>query len=170
LTEKPDHVAVHVKYKDVEETLSGTPEQVWLLLDRFFAELLPAFETARKIQMSVDLHALVKESEKIIAFAEEGPYILVPRSQLTDNETLSLLLLANYLGFRLGKTTSESLSKEELQMRLGKNAKITSTRLGELTKNEIAMRTTDQKYRVSTFGIVQMQKDILPKIRSKIGA
>jgi hypothetical protein len=170
LTEKTDHVEVHVKYKDVEETLSGTPEQVWLLLDRFFAELVPSFATAKRLHISIDLHALVKDMEKIVGFAEEGPYILVPRSKLTDNETLSLLLLANYVGFRLGKTTSEGLSKEELQMRVGKNAKITSTRLGELTKNEITMRTTDQKYRISTFGMVQMQKDILPKIRSKIGA
>jgi hypothetical protein len=169
LTEEPDRVAVHIKYKDVEKTLSGTPEQVWLLLDRFFAELLPSFDTAKKLNLNVDLQVLVKDSEKIIAFAEEGPYILVPRTKLTDNETLALLLLANYIGFRLGKTKSNGLSKEELQTKLGKDAKITSTRLGELVKNEIATKTTDEKYKITTFGLAQIQKDILPKIKSKIG-
>ncbi len=169
MTEEPDRVAVHIKYKDVEKTLSGTPEQVWLLLDRFFAELLPSFDTAKKLNLNVDLQVLVKDSEKIIAFAEEGPYILVPRTKLTDNETLALLLLANYIGFRLGKTKSNGLSKEELQTKLGKDAKITSTRLGELVKNEIATKTTDEKYKITTFGLAQIQKDILPKIKSKIG-
>jgi hypothetical protein len=169
LTEEPDRVAVHIKYKDVEKTLSGTPEQVWLLLDRFFAELLPSFDTAKKLNLNVDLQVLVKDSEKIIAFAEEGPYILVPRTKLTDNETLALLLLANYIGFRLGKTKSNGLSKEELQTKLGKDSKITSTRLGELVKNEIATKTTDEKYKITTFGLAQIQKDILPKIKSKIG-
>jgi len=169
LTEEPDRVAVHIKYKDVEKTLSGTPEQVWLLLDRFFAELLPSFDTAKKLNLNVDLQVLVKDSEKIIAFAEEGPYILVPRTKLTDNETLALLLLANYIGFRLGKTKSNGLSKEELQTKLGKDAKITSTRLGELVKNEIATKTADEKYKITTFGLAQIQKDILPKIKSKIG-
>jgi hypothetical protein len=169
LTEETDRVAVHIKYKDVEKTLSGTPEQVWLLLDRFFAELLPSFDTAKKLNLNIDLQGLVKDSEKIIAFAEEGPYILVPRTKLTDNETLALLLLANYIGFRLGKTKSNGLSKEELQTKLGKDAKITSTRLGELVKNEIATKTTDEKYKITTFGLAQIQKDILPKIKSKIG-
>lgn len=169
MTEEPDRVAVHIKYKDVEKTLSGTPEQVWLLLDRFFAELLPSFDTAKKLNLNVDLQVLVKDSEKIIAFAEEGPYILVPRTKLTDNETLALLLLANYIGFRLGKTKSNGLSKEELQTKLGKDAKITSTRLGELVKNEIATKTADEKYKITTFGLAQIQKDILPKIKSKIG-
>lgn len=169
MTEETDRVAVHIKYKDVEKTLSGTPEQVWLLLDRFFAELLPSFDTAKKLNLNIDLQVLVKESEKIIAFAEEGPYILVPRTKLTDNETLALLLLANYIGFRLGKTKSNGLSKEELQTKLGKDAKITSTRLGELVKNEIATKTTDEKYKITTFGLAQIQKDILPKIKSKIG-
>lgn len=169
MTEEPDRVAVHIKYKDVEKTLSGTPEQVWLLLDRFFAELLPSFDTAKKLNLNVDLQVLVKDSEKIIAFAEEGAYILVPRTKLTDNVTLALLLLGNYIGFRLGKTKSNGLSKEELQTKLGKDAKITSTRLGELVKNEIATKTTDEKYKITTFGLAQIQKDILPKIKSKIG-
>jgi hypothetical protein len=163
-------MTVHIKYKDVEKTISGNLEEVWLLLNRFFTESIPSFETARKLTLNADLEDLVKGSEKIIAFAEEGPYILVPRNKLTDNETLTLLLLANYLGRRLGKVQDDTLSKEEMQTKLGKDAKITSTRLGELVKNEIATRTADDKYKISTFGLVQVQKDILPRIKSRIGA
>jgi hypothetical protein len=161
-------VTVHIKYKDVEETFSGSPEQVWLHLNKFFAEMLPSFETANRLNLNIDLQTLVRDSEKIIAFSEEGPYIMAPRNRLTDNETLSLLLLANHLGFRLGKIGCEGLSKEELQSRLGKDTKITSTRVGELVKNQIASKTADEKYKITTFGLAQMQKDILPKIKAKI--
>jgi len=41
--------------------------------------------------------------------------------------------------------------------------------LGELVKREIAVKTKDGKYRISTFGVVQMQKDFLPRIKAKIG-
>jgi hypothetical protein len=78
-------------------------------------------------------------------------------------------LLANHIGFQLGKVQSDGLLKDELQVKLGKDAKITSTRLGELVKNEIALRTVNEKYKITTFGLVQMQKDILPKIRAKMG-
>ena len=169
MTERPDQVTVHVKHENLEETISGTPEHVWLLLNKFFNELLPSFEIAKKLTLQVDLQTIIKESERIIALAEEGPRILIPRNKLTDNETLALLLLANHIGFSLSKIQTEGLSKEELQSKLGKDAKITSTRLGELVKNEIATRTADEKYKITTFGLVQMQKDILPKIRSKTG-
>ncbi len=170
MTEQPNQITVHIKHGNLQETISGNPEQVWLLLSKFFNNLLPSFETAQKLTLQADLQAIVKESDGIIAFAEEGPYIMFPRNKLTDNETLALLLLANYVGFQLGKLKSDGLSKDELQTKLGKDAKITSTRLGELVKSEIALRTVDEKYKMTTFGLVQMQKDVLPKIRSKTGS
>jgi hypothetical protein len=109
-----------------------------------------------------------RDCQGLIAIAPEGPYVLAPRSKLTDNETLALLLLANYLEQKLGKIEQMGMSKEELQAKLGKPAKITSTRLGELIKNEMVRRTSDEKYTLTTFGLVQTQKEILPRIRAKI--
>jgi hypothetical protein len=167
LTEKPAKVEVHIKYKDVEKTFSATPEETWLLLNRFFNDFLPSFEIANKLQLSVDLQQLAQDCEGLIAFSPEGPNVLVPKSKLTDNETLSLWLLANYLGHKLGMMNSDTLSKEELQAKLGKSGKITSTRLGELVKSDTVMKTVDEKFRITTFGVVQMQKEALPKIKAK---
>jgi predicted transcriptional regulator len=66
--------------------------------------------------------------------------------------------------------TSDTLSKDELQVKLGKSGKITSTRLGELVKNDLVMKTADEKFKITTFGVIQMQKEILPKINAKISA
>jgi hypothetical protein len=55
-------------------------------------------------------------------------------------------------------------------LKLGKDSKITSTRLGELVKSEVAAKTADEKYKITTFGIVQMQKEMLPRIKAKIKA
>jgi hypothetical protein len=58
--------------------------------------------------------------------------------------------------------------KEELQAKLGKSGKITSTRLGELVKNDLVARTGDDKFKITTFGVVQAQKEILPKVKAKV--
>jgi hypothetical protein len=63
---------------------------------------------------------------------------------------------------------SDAVGKEELQAKLGKSGKITSTRLGELVKSDVVAKTADDKYKITTFGVVQMQKDILPKVKAKI--
>ena len=170
MTEKPEKVAVHIKYKDVEKTFSAIPEETWLLLNKFFNEFLPSFEIANKLWLSVDLQKLAKDCEGLIAFSPEGPNLLVPKSKLTDNETLSLWLLASYLGHKLGMVESDAVSKEELQTKLGKSGKITSTRLGELVKSDVVTKTADEKFRITTFGVAQMQKDTLPKIKAKTNA
>ncbi|MGQ9743946.1 MAG: hypothetical protein ACUVQW_04950, partial [Candidatus Bathycorpusculaceae bacterium] len=125
---------------------------------------------AKKLVLSVDLQKLVKECENLIAFSKEGANLLVSKDKLTDNETLLLWLLAVHVGFQLGLVGSDALSKEELQAKLGKSGKITSTRLGELVKSGIAAKTAKDKYKITTFGVTQMQREIIPKIKAKIGS
>ena len=161
-------VTVHVKYGDVEQTFTGRVEDVWVSVNKFFGEFIPSFEIAGRLILNVDLQKLVRECEGIIAFSKEGPNLLVPKDKLTDNEALALWLLAKYVGYHLGMVKSEAVSKEELQARLGKSPKITSTRLGELVKNELATRTSDEKYRITTLGIIQTQRDAIPKIKAKV--
>jgi hypothetical protein len=170
LTEKPEKIAVHIKYKDAEKTFSAAPEEAWLLLSKFFSEFLPSFEIAQKLLLSVDLQKLAEDCDDLIAFSQEGANLLVPKSRLTDNETLLMWLLAGYLGHTLGVLKNEALSKEELQAKLGKSGKITSTRLGELIKGDLVAKTAEEKFRITTFGVAQMQKDILPKIKTKTNA
>jgi len=169
LSPEQDPMTIQIKYRDLEKTITGSPEQVWQLLNKFFADFLPSFAIAEKLTLEVNLQNLARDCQGLIAFGPEGPCVLVARSKMTDNETLTLLLLANYLGQKLGKTSVIEMSKEELQAKLGKAAKITSTRLGELVKSEMAMKTSDEKYKITTFGLVQMQREILPRIRTKTG-
>jgi len=163
-----DKITVNVKYGDVEKTFSGSLEDVWLSLSRFFGEFVPSFGVARRLVLSVDLQVLVRECEGLVAFSKEGANLLVSKDELTDNETLLLWLLAGYVGFQLGLVGSDAVSKEELQAKLGKSGKIVSTRLGELVKSDMVVKTGDDKFRITTFGVVQMEKDVISKIKAKI--
>jgi predicted transcriptional regulator len=79
-----------------------------------------------------------------------------------------LLLLAAYIGNKLGPLKSDTLSKEELQAGLGKSAKITSTRLGELCREGLATKTEEGNYKIKTIGIKRLREEALPKIRERI--
>jgi ubiquinone biosynthesis protein Coq4 len=161
-------VTVNVKYGDVEETFIGNVNDVWLSVTKFFSEFIPAFDIAQKVTLKVDLAKLVEDIKDLISIAPEGPILLVSREKLADSESLQLHLLATYLGYRLGKLTRDTMTKEELQFRLGKNIKITSTRLGELTKDGLTTKTEEGSYKITTIGIKKLQEETLPKIRAKL--
>jgi hypothetical protein len=169
LTAEEAKITVSVKYGGVEQTFSGSLEEVWAALNKFFSELIPAFQIAKALVLSVDMQKLVEDCKGLVGFADNMPHLLVPKEKLTDNETLALNLLAAHIGFRLGMLKTDVLTREELQAKLGKNLKITSTRLGELVKSEIAEKTSEGGYRITSFGVFQMQKEWLPKIKAKLG-
>jgi len=152
----------------IEQQFSADPQDAWLLINKFFKDFIPSFEIAQKLWLSVDLKQLAKDLTGIVAFSSDGASLLAPKNKLTDNEALSIWLTAQYLGDKLGLLSGDSQSKEELQTKLEKSGKITSTRLGELAKNGVAAKTPDEKFRITTYGVMQTQKEVIPKIKSKI--
>ena len=163
-----DQVTVTIKYQDTEQTFTGNANQVWTSINKFFSEMIPALETVKKAILTVDLETLIEDSKNIIAIAPEGPAILVSKQKLTDNETLTLHLIAAYIANKLGQP-KDYLTKEELQSGLGKSSKITSTRLGELIRDGNATKTQEGNYKITTIGIKRFQEEALPEIIQKLG-
>lgn len=153
-------VTVHVKYADVEQTYSGSVNDVWISVNKFFGEMIPVFDVARKVTLTIDLPKLIDDAKDVVAIAPEGPEVLVPKEKLTDSETLQFHLLAAYIAYRLGKRSSDAMTKEELQAKLGKSMKITATRLGELVKQGTVVRNEDGSFKVSTIGIRKLQDEM----------
>ena len=162
-----ERITVHVKYGDVEQTFSGNVNEVWVGVNRFFSETVPAFDMARKVTLTVDLAKLIEDFKDVIAIAPEGPEVLMSKEKLTDSETIQLHLLAAYVGYRLGKLTQETMTKEELQNKLGKTPKTTSARLSELVKEGNVIKTEEGNYKIATKAIKQLQQEILPETKTK---
>jgi len=161
-------ITVIVKYRDVEQSFTGNVNDVWVSVNRFFSEMIPALEVARKVVLTADFQGIIEDCKDVVAVAPEGAALLVPKAKLTDSETLSLHLLASYIGYKLGLLNSDAVSKEELRVRLGKSGKITSTRIGELIREGWVPKTGDDNYKITTIGIKNLQRDVLPRIRAKI--
>jgi len=170
LSDKPEKITVQIKYREIEQQFSAEPQEAWLLLNKFFKDMIPSFEIAQKLWLNIDLEQLASDLKGIVAFSNDGISMIAPKNKLRDNEALLVWLVAHFLGNKLGLAQSDSVSKDELQIKLGKSGKITSTRLGELVKNDFAVKMADEKFKITTFGLLQVQKEIIPRIKSKINA
>jgi biotin operon repressor len=155
-----DTVTVLVKFGQAEQTFTGRADAVWVNVNKFFSEMIPAFTIAHKMMLTVDLAELIEEAKGVIAIAPEGPEVLVPKEKLTDSEALQFYLLAAYVAYRLGKRASDAMTKEELQAKLGKSSKITGTRLGELVKEGCVVKTDEDGYRLTTAAVKKLQSEL----------
>ncbi len=160
-------VTVHIKYRDTQQTFSGNANSVWMNINRFFSEMIPALQVVKKALLTVNLEKLIEDCKNIIAVAPEGPVLLISRQKLTDSETILLNLLATYISNKL-VLSKDYLTKEELQSMLGKTAKITSTRLSELCREGYATKTEEGNYKITTLGIKYSQEEALPQIIEKV--
>jgi len=144
----------------MEQTFIGDANDVWVSVNKFFSEMIPVFDLARKVTLTVDLAKLIDGFKDVIAIAPEGPELLIPNDKLTDSEVLQFYLLAAYISFRLGKRLTEAVTKEELQAKLGKSMKITATRLGELVKQGTVVKTEEGAFKIATIGIKKLQEEL----------
>ncbi len=167
MAESERKVTVNIKYNGMEQTFTGDVNDVWVSVNRFFGEMIPTFDIARKVTLTVDLAELIEDFKDVIALAPEGPELLISKDRLTDSETLLFYLAAAYVSFRLGKRLTDAMTKEELQAKLGKSMKITATRLGELVKQGVVIRTEEGAFRIATIGVKRLQED-LKSIKTEI--
>lgn len=167
MAESERKVTVNIKYNGMEQTFTGDVNDVWVSVNRFFGEMIPTFDIARKVTLTVDLAELIEDFKNVIALAPEGPELLISKDRLTDSETLLFYLAAAYVSFRLGKRLTDAMTKEELQAKLGKSMKITATRLGELVKQGIVTKTEEGAFRIATIGVKRLQED-LKSIKTEI--
>jgi len=163
-----DTITVNIKYKDVEQTFIGNLDDVWISVNRFFSQIIPSFELAQRLMLTIDLQKLIEDFKDIITVAPEGPELLISKQKISDSETLGFYLIAAYMGHKLGLLSEETVSKDELQTRLGKSSKTTSARLSELYSERLVTRDNEGNYKITTIGIKHFQEDVLPKIRAKI--
>jgi hypothetical protein len=161
-------ITVHVKYGDIEQTFTGNVNDVWVSVNRFFSDMIPELSITHGITLTLDLAKVVEDFKGVVAIAPEGPELIIPKEKLTDSETLQLYLLAAYLGYKLGKLTRETMTKEELQAKLGKTPKTTSARLSELVKQGNLVKTEEGTYKIATIAIKKLQ-DALTKSKLKVG-
>lgn len=162
----PSIISVRIKFGDIEQTFEGNINDVWHSVNRFFNENIPSLEIVNKIMLTIDLQQLIEDCKDVVAITPEGIAVLVPKEHLTDNEALMLHLLAGYVGQKLGILETASLTKETLQNSLGKNAKIISTRLGELCRKGDVVKLNGD-YKISTIGIKTLQNELLPRLKVK---
>ena len=162
---KQEQVEVIIRYRDVEKTIRGTPEQVFQDTFKFLSEVIPALDVVSKITLTVNFADFLKEAAGVFAVTPEGVVVLTPPEALTDRELVLLYLVRAKIGFETKRSEKETLLASDLISFTGKGSGTIAGRLSELSGEGVVERTGKGEYRVTTFGLHRFRQDVLPKLK-----
>jgi len=104
------------------------------------------------------LRELVKRAEKLLRINKHtgDPVILIPRETLSQKDLIALHIAARYFAFKLGLTSTDSITIEELKKKTGiNNDKLIAARVSDLRKEGIVEFVKKGVYRVSLPNLVK---------------
>ncbi len=167
LTNVAQPLEVTIKYGTVEQTITGTPEQVAKEVFTFLAKAIPELELASHLALSVDLNELAKACEGILAVTPEGVVVTVPVDILADRELMLLHLAKTRIAQMVGKSDKDFVQSADLIAATKRTAGTVAGRLSELCGETLAERKGKGEYRATTLGLHVFREQILPKLRTK---
>ena len=165
-----DLLELSARYKDVELKFKGKPDDVIRSFLKFIQQILPTYDLASKLALTIDLEDLLRSLEGIIAFAPEGPVVTVSKEQLGgERDAILLHLVKAYVGYRTGMLEKDSLATGEIASLTGGKSSTVGARLSELVSSGRVERVGRGEYRITTLGVRSFIDEVLPKIKGGEG-
>jgi len=168
-SEDKKKLEVSVKYGDLAAVFSGSPQEVYKGIVGFFSRVLPTYEIAAGLVVSVEDTELIEKLKGIIGVAPEGVTLMAPRENLTDRDAILLHLTAAYLASRIGRAEKASVSTVALVgLTKGKPGGV-AARLSELSDIGWVSRVGKGEYQITTLGLRSLLDVIVPRLRTLVG-
>jgi hypothetical protein len=158
-------VEATIRYRDVEKTIRGNPDEVFRGVFQFLSETIPSLDVVSRITLTVNFADFLKEAAGVFAVTPEGVVVLTPPEALTDRELVMLYLVRAKVSFETGRSEKETLLASDLISFTGKGSGTVAGRLSELSGEGLVERTGKGEYRVTTFGLHRFRRDVLPKLK-----
>lgn len=160
-----ERVEVLVRYQDMEIRLTGSVDDVIRAFLQFMSKVIPNYELASGLTLTVDLEGLLRGLEGVIALTPEGIIITIPKERLSERDLILLHLVKASIGHQLGRLERDSVSISSILSLTGGKPSTTAARLSELVDLDWVERVGRGEYRVTTYGVAQFQEQVLPKIK-----
>ncbi|MFQ6076907.1 MAG: hypothetical protein ACE5Z5_12405 [Candidatus Bathyarchaeia archaeon] len=160
-----ERVEVLVRYQDMEIRLTGSVDDVIRAFLQFMGRVIPNYELASGLTLTVDLERLLRGLEGVIAVTPEGMILTIDKERISERDLILLHLAKTYIGHQLGRLERDSLFISNILSLTGGKPSTTAARLSELVDLDWVERVGRGEYRITTYGVTQFQDQVLPKIK-----
>lgn len=159
---RDDKLEITIRYKDIKQTLTGSPDAVTRAYFDVVKKMIPGFEIVSDLIASPNLLEIANRLRKVIAFY--GQRVIVLRSDIGIEDSVSLALIGKYLGFKLNQTSKDTMTTEEIMDATGKSRKSVAAALARLASPGSVEKIADREFRITEPKVDQFVFTRLPKL------
>jgi len=158
---------VTVEYREQKAEFEGNFDEVWRSINKFMSQIRPSHveQAIANLLYNEDLELLVQGLSGLLRISPEGPFVLIPHKDLKATDLISLVLLGNHVGYRIGVVNDESLSVDEIVTFTRLLKSVVQVRLSEMSRDRLIEISAEGKRKLTTIGIWQLQNEMLPRLR-----
>jgi hypothetical protein len=143
---KDDKLEITIKYNDIKQTISGSPEAVTKEYFNVLSKVIPAFQAISGLAISPNLSEMAMKLRGSAQIYKDRVFIFKKNPLLED--AIILALVTKYVGFGLKLTTSDSMSLQEILDSTGKTKGSVMKTLEKLKSKNSIEQLLEGKYRI----------------------
>ncbi|MCP8309586.1 MAG: DUF488 domain-containing protein [archaeon] len=153
-----DSLEVTVKYRDIKQTIKGTPEAVTRAYFDVLGRLIPGFDVASSLTAEPNLVELADKLKNLIRLYK-GRVILL-RQDLALQDRVLLFLVAKLLGYRINQFDTETANRLEITEAIGKPKAVVNRTIKQLLAKQSIEQISDDSFRIVESKAIQYLTNI----------
>jgi len=143
---KDERLEIRIKYKDLKQTISGSPKNVTREYFNVLSKVIPAFDVISGLTFRPDFADMAAKLKGSAHFYKDRVFIL--RKNLSLEDAILLALTAKYIGSSLKLTSNDCMSLQEILDSTGKTRKSIVKVLDRLKSTKAVEQLLEGRYRI----------------------
>jgi hypothetical protein len=144
---KNEKLEVTIKYNEIKQTISGSPDIVTREYFNFLSKVIPAFDVALDLVARPSISEMAARLKGSVHLY--GQRVIILKKVLNTEDAVLLALVSKYVGFGLKATLGDSMSLEEIIEATEKPKKSVTIVLDKLGSTGAIEQIDQDKFRIS---------------------
>ena len=163
MSSKNGSLEVTIRYKGIDQTISGTPDDVTKVYFEIISKLIPNFDIISGLIEKPNLIDLANNLKGIVSIYKDR--VIVLRSDIETQDAILLALSGKYLGYRINLANKDAMSVSDIIDATGKTRKNVMYVLHKLTITNSIEKVTENEFRISESKMLQYMSKRIPSLR-----
>jgi len=163
MSSKNGSLEVTIRYKGLDQTISGTPDDVTKAYFEVISKLIPNFDVISGLIEKPNLINIANNLKGIVSLYKDR--VIVLRDDIETQDAILLALSGKYLSYRINLANKDTMGVSDIIDATGKTRKNVMFVLHKLANTNSIEKVTESQFRISESKMLQYMSKRISSLR-----